>query len=230
MKFLYLTVDVAALIIPLLFTFYPGIRFYKMWKAALPAIFFSAVLFIVWDILYTRIQVWGFNPAYISGIHVFNLPVEEVLFFICIPYSCLFTYYSLRKLLFKNRTPASVYWGLIPAIACWITGFIFRDKLYTVATFMLLGVAFLYSAYNLRGSIIAFFKSYLVLLVPFFIVNGILTGTGIDGAVVWYNDAHFTGLRILTIPVEDVFYGMLLVLLNVIIFEKLRERFKLEWV
>jgi lycopene cyclase domain-containing protein len=224
MKFLYLIIDVAAVLVPLLFTFYPTIRFYKVWKAALPAILLTAFFFIAWDVLYTKIQVWGFNPAYLCGIYIFNLPIEEILFFICIPYSCLFTYYALQKFVFDKHQLASVLWGLIPAVACWIIAFSFRDKLYTVATFMLLGLAFLYAAYNFRDKIIVFLKCYMILLIPFFIVNGILTGTGIDGVVVWYNKKCFIGLHLLTIPVEDIFYGMLLILMNVILFEKLRSR------
>ena len=52
------------------------------------------------------------------------------------------------------------------------------------------------------------------------VVNGILTGTGINEEVVWYNAEHFMGFRLLTVPVEDFFYGFLLILLNVIVFEK----------
>ena len=63
---------------------------------------------------------------------------------------------------------------------------------------------------------------YSVLLLPFFIVNGILTGTGLDSPVVWYNDNENLGLRVLTIPVEDIFYGMELIFLNLLIYQKLK--------
>lgn len=64
-----------------------------------------------------------------------------------------------------------------------------------------------------------FWITYLVLLLPFFIVNGILTGTGPDNPVVWYNNAENLQLRILTIPVEDFAYGMTLILWNIVLFE-----------
>ena len=71
-----------------------------------------------------------------------------------------------------------------------------------------------------------FFMTYSVLLIPFVIVNGLLTGTGFDTPIVWYNDAENIGFRLLSIPVEDVFYGMFLVLLIVTLYEKFNERFE----
>ena len=57
---------------------------------------------------------------------------------------------------------------------------------------------------------------------PFMIVNGMLTGTAMPGEVVWYNNSETMGIRILTIPLEDFFYGFNLMLLNVTLYEALR--------
>jgi hypothetical protein len=51
-----------------------------------------------------------------------------------------------------------------------------------------------------------------------------LTGTGLDEAVVWYDDSENLGLRLLTIPIEDIFYGMLMVGLTVSIYEVMLQR------
>jgi hypothetical protein len=51
------------------------------------------------------------------------------------------------------------------------------------------------------------------------VVNGVLTGTGLEQAVVWYSEQEILGVRILTIPIEDVFYGMLMIGLTISCYE-----------
>ncbi|HNQ60860.1 MAG TPA: lycopene cyclase domain-containing protein, partial [Bacteroidia bacterium] len=102
----------------------------------------------------------------------------------------------------------------------------YYDRMYTFAAagglaLLLVFVRFFYKAEWLGK----FYFIYLVLMIPFMIVNGILTGTGISEPIVWYNDDENMGIRMLTIPLEDVFYGMTLILLNVLGFEFLKSRF-----
>ena len=70
-----------------------------------------------------------------------------------------------------------------------------------------------------------FYFAFGILLVPFLIVNGILTGSFIDEEVVRYNDQENVGLRLGTIPLEDVFYGMLLMVMPIAIWEWLEDYF-----
>ena len=60
-------------------------------------------------------------------------------------------------------------------------------------------------------------------MIPFLIVNGLLTGTYLDQPVVWYNNMENSSYRLLTIPYEDIFYGFDLLLINTIIYEHFKK-------
>jgi len=184
-----------------------------------------AILYVAWDIYFTSINVWHFNENYNTGIKLYNLPVEEVLFFFIVPYCCVFIYACIRSYFpgLTNKKGADVFLKVL-AVVLLITGFIYFNKYYTSWTFILTGV-FILIIYLFRNffksfDALSFIISYGICLVPFLIVNGILTAI----PVVQYNDAENLGLRIYTIPFEDVFYGMLLILMNIVIYEKLKTK------
>ena len=62
---------------------------------------------------------------------------------------------------------------------------------------------------------------YGILMLPFFIVNGVLTGTGLENPIVNYNPENFMGIRILTVPLEDAVYGYNMIALNLLLFNYL---------
>jgi lycopene cyclase domain-containing protein len=224
-KYLYLALDIGAISIPLLASFYKKAPFYKTWKYLWPGMLITALVFIVWDEAFTRMGVWGFNPRYLTGIYLFNLPLEEVLFFFCIPYACVFTYFALNYLISKDYLfPHQDFISFALAVLMLIGGIYHLDKWYTSVTFITLGMLLGLHMHYFRPRFMGrFYLSYAVILIPFFIINGILTGSWIDGEVVWYNNHENLNVRIGTIPVEDIFYGMLLIWLNVAVYEYLKQ-------
>jgi len=224
-KYTYLLIDVLSVIVPLLFSFHPRIRLYKHWKALFPAILIVAAGYALWDARFVHLGIWGFNPHYLTGFHLGNLPVEELLFFICIPYACVFTYECLSgffaaKLSGIDIKPVSyMFSGVMIIIAV-----IFHDKAYTASAFGLIAGLVLLATLVKTPWLSEFYVIYGILLIPFLIVNGLLTGTGLEAPVVWYKGSGIMGPRIMTIPVEDVFYGMGLILLNIWLYTFIKER------
>lgn len=220
----YLLINLFAISIPLWRSFDTRISLHKEWKAVFGAIFLTGIPFVLWDALFTKWGVWGFNPNYLSGIYLLGLPLGEWLFFVCIPYACIFTYVALNYFIKHDFIGAKSKWISMILIVLVLSVSVFNyEKAYTVSTAVSLASALVLIQFVFKFPHMGrFYFSYLVILLPFFIVNGILTGTGIEGEVVWYNNAENLGVRLGTIPIEDAFYGMLLILMNIFLFEKLR--------
>ena len=215
MKYTYLLVDLTCIIVPFIASFYPKHPFYKEWKYFFPANLIVALFFIIWDIIFTHRGVWGFNADYLTGYNIVNLPIEEVLFFICIPYCCVFTYFALKYLVKKiPLDKAEFYLKLVilfTSLFFMAAGF-GRDYTFFTGLFTalyMLGIFYFKTRMNYT------FLTYF-LIIPFFLLsNGLLTGYFTESPVVWYNAAENIGFRIFTIPVEDSLYGFLMIAMSI---------------
>ncbi|WP_299552997.1 lycopene cyclase domain-containing protein [Seonamhaeicola sp.] len=216
MNYLYLLLNLGSISIPFLFSFHPKLKFYKLWRSLLKSMFISMLVFIPWDIVFTANGFWGFNSAYLLGFELFYLPVEEWLFFICIPYACVFTHYALLYY-FPNLGLPDNYTKMIAYILVFLFTIVIvynYNKWYTLINFTL-AIILIYITLKTQLKLLSqFYITFLVMLIPFFIVNGILTGSYIQDEVVWYNNAENLNIRLFTIPVEDAVYAFSLILLN----------------
>lgn len=227
MSVTYLLVNFFSVLVPFGFSFHPKLRFDRTWRAFFPAMLLVLIAFISWDIYFTKIGIWGFNDDYLTKENLIGLPIEEWLFFICIPYACVFTYHSISFIAPENvlgKIETSI--TILLLIFLSVFSILYFDRMYTFWTFSLLFATLFILKFILKVVWLSrFYIVYAVLLIPFLLVDGILTGTGLENPVVWYNDDENIGYRILTIPIEDVFYGMLLILLNIALYERLKKRF-----
>ena len=217
MNLSYLLIDLGAISIPLLFSFHKKLRFVDHWSAFAKACLLVLIPFVVWDILFTKWEIWGFTDQYLVGINIFNLPVEELLFFVCIPFACVFTWHCFQVLLSEvTWKKVSLDMSPVLVLVLIIVAAFNIDKAYTSTTFFFLAFVLILLRYVWQLQWLGrFYFTYLILLLPFFVVNGMLTGTGFDPPIVWYDNTENLSIRLLTIPVEDIFYGMLLILMNV---------------
>lgn len=217
----YLLIDLLTIAFPLAFSFYSKANFSSKWKYLLPSIIIPAIIFIVWDMIFTALGVWGFNPKYILGLYVYNLPIEEILFFVCVPYACVFTYEAINYLVKHDyfRNVASSISGFLFMFLL-VLGLLNTSKWYTGISFIACAVFIALHQWKWKTPYLSrFYFSFVFILIPFFLVNGILTGSLIGEPIVWYNESKMMGFRMSTIPFEDTFYGMLLLLMNISIFE-----------
>ena len=93
--------------------------------------------------LFTHAGVWGFNSRYTVGANVAGLPLEEILFFFCIPYASLFTYFALNYLIGKDHLfPHQELITSLLIIVLLIAGLYNIHKAYTATTFLLRSMLF----------------------------------------------------------------------------------------
>ncbi|MBN8834213.1 MAG: hypothetical protein ABS68_02180 [Niastella sp. SCN 39-18] len=220
--FLILAISITG---PLALSFDKKVAFWKQYRYLFPAMLLPAVFYILWDAWFTAHGVWWFNENYIIGFTLAGLPIEEILFFFVVPYCCVFIYECIRCYFPKIKNhPAADFILKSLAILSLTLGLFYEDRAYSFFSFFFFAVFVMlfYSLkrYFLSFHVSAFLISWAITLIPFLIVNGFLTAL----PVVLYNDAENLGKRIYSIPIEDSIYGMLLIFLNIILFEKLREK------
>lgn len=224
MESLYLWLNILTIFFPLILSFNRIGHFYKRWFAVFPAILIMAIFFISWDVWFTIDGVWGFNKDYLVDIEIAHLPIEEWLFFLCIPYACLFLYDQLVTLNVKNPLKKIDkyldYFILGIAAAFLAKGY---NNTYTSFITISVGIFIVIKQFLNTPSNGIFYLSYFIILVPFTIVNGVLTGYITPEPVVWYNNAENLGVRFFTIPIEDFLYYYLIFGMCYTIFEGIKK-------
>jgi lycopene cyclase domain-containing protein len=223
---LYLIVLILVMAGPFALSFEKNLKLYKRWKYLLPAICVTMILFISWDIVFTHIGCWVFNPKYISGIYFFKLPLEEYLFFIAIPYACTFTYYAIKFHFPQYNTGkmGTMIISIVLIIFSLIAAFFYAHHLYTFVSLIVLAFFLLASYLFAREVLKYYYAIFPVLVIPLLIVNGILTGTGIDQEVFSYHPMAIMGIKLLTVPLEDFFFGFSLILMTIGLTEVLERK------
>lgn len=217
----YSTILFLTVIICFVASFDSRIQFNKQFLHFFKASALVSVPFILWDIWFTHLGVWWFNTNYTIGVSIAGLPLEEMLFFIFIPFSCIFTYFVIDKYyqldLLKSFNNLLVFTSIIILI---VVGLLNINKIYTITTCLVTVATLFYLHFIVKSQWISKASFvYTLLMLGFFPVNGVLTGTGLENPIVNYNPKDFLGIRMFTIPVEDMVYGYTQFLLIIYFFK-----------
>ncbi|SEB44018.1 lycopene cyclase domain-containing protein [Tenacibaculum sp. MAR_2009_124] len=226
-NYLYLVLNLGSLSIPLLYSiFEKEFHFIKYIKYAFLSILLIAIPFLIWDSFFTSTGVWGFNSDYHISLLILKMPLEEWMFFFCIPYACLFTHEVLKHYIpnFKLSKKASLWVSVALLTVISVLLLINFGKWYTTVNFIFFLVLLAYASKYHKEELRSYYPSFLVILIPFFVVNGILTGSFIEQPVVWYNNEENLGFRLFTIPFEDIFYAFNLLFSIQLVFNYLKNR------
>ncbi|HKM44658.1 MAG TPA: lycopene cyclase domain-containing protein [Dysgonamonadaceae bacterium] len=223
---LYTIILIASISIPFLLSFDKKLQFYKQWKYLIPSIVVIALFYIVGDIYFTKIGVWGFNRTHLSNIFLFKLPIEEWLFFLAIPYASIFLHDVLHAYFPSFQLPIyvsrrlSIFFFLMALV----TLLLYLDKAYTVYILTIFIIIITVSYFDKSDTISRFYCTFLIILIPFVLVNGVLTGAFTAEPVVWYDHSENLNLRFITIPIEDFIYGFTMLLGAIMLRNRLKKK------
>jgi lycopene cyclase domain-containing protein len=209
--------------IPLTLSFDEKVHFYTDWPAVFAAIVVVGVPYLVWDALFARAGLWGFSEQHVGTLRIFHLPLEEILFFVTVPYACLFVLQVVRAYLEPLALGFAPAVFLVPALVLGALAWPARRKPYT-ALALLAAAGFLIASFlALPGLLVdGHFWIYMALTyIPFLIFNGILTAV----PVVVYSERAIIGPRVHTIPVEDFLYSFSLLGYEALVFRLVAQAF-----
>lgn len=213
----YLLINILIIFFPLILSFDKNLKFYKKVPYVLQSIAFISSAYIVWDVIATKRGDWAFNPEHLLDFYILGLPLEEILFFITVPYSCIFIYETVLFYLKENKFDFNYKVFLIPATLMIILGIIFYNQNYTFTVSIFTG-AFFIGAIIFNESLLGsrnFWITMLISFLPFLIINYFLTSI----PVVTYNETAFSGKRLITIPYEDFLYSFSMISLWILFYE-----------
>jgi len=222
MKIEYLLFNLLVISGPLALSFDRRVRYVKDWPTAIIATLITLIPFITWDSLVSG-RHWWFNHQFTLPIRLLGLPLGEWLFFITVPFSCLFiweiiTYFRPHRQLKLWRIVRHIWILTLPAgVALFIIGIEYTGLVLIAVTLTILLDWILRTAILSDTRILILIGIVVGLILVF---NGYLTAR----PVVLYDAQYQLDFRIITIPIEDFFYGLSHILLTVVIYAKLKAR------
>lgn len=221
----YLLINIFIIIVPLLLIFERKLKFYKKLPSVLISILAVSTVYVIWDVFATKVGNWAFNPKYLLGVYFFGLPIEEILFFMTVPYSIIFIYETAKFYLKEKEIFLSRYLYFSVMILLVVGIILFVDQNYTLIV-LLYCLAFFILALFFFPAILKskiFWITILISYLPFLIVNYLLTSL----PIITYNSDAIWGNRFLTIPLEDFFYSFSMISLWLLVY--LIADTKLKW-
>lgn len=182
--------------------------FFRKWTISLVL---CSVFFILWDYMFARIGIWGFNENYIRGWLIFGFPIEEIIWFFVIGICSLFVQELVEQRIgFPKLMKTKAHKIIIGiGILFLISTIMNRALLYTGMVCLInFGIILLYFQMGKYEDYLQIIYGFVWLIIPMVIFDGILTGMFTHEALVQYEPEEFLRIRLITIPIEDFGFGL----------------------
>jgi lycopene cyclase domain-containing protein len=189
----------------------------QYWRTAIVAVCSVALPFLVWDMVATHRGHWAFSKTFTLGPELLGLPIEEYLFFIVVGLACIALWEQVQRQV--PRAPVASEWLLVPYGLAAVLLWFWWGREYTMIV-GLVGLTVIALLMHLRRRLLtrAWLVYQAVLLGLFALFNSILTAL----PVVTYGSQYYSGVRLETIPLEDVLYNFVLTNLVIVAYLAIR--------
>jgi lycopene cyclase domain-containing protein len=189
----------------LVLSFVTNVKPHKHIRGLLAGYLFVSFPFMVWDVWATASGHWGFNEVYVTGPYVFDVPIEEFLFFITVPFAMVYVWGVVKKYV-TDHSMAGILpllaFGITAGAAVWMLVHYWNNG-YTRSAAIAALVAVLFTAVSRVAYTWRFWTFQFLLLGLFLVFNSILTML----PIIVYSPDAIIGFKIGDIPIEDFFFN-----------------------
>lgn len=219
----YLLLLTAVLVISLITNFVSNAM--SLWKAILPAVFGTGVIFITSSLLLKGLKLVSYNLEAFVGGDSSGIPYEIIATAFIFPFAGISFYNFLN-----NRYPEQTYEKYSLALSNILMGlciamiFFAYSKWYPVFTFaLMIIILFLVEYKNKIRFMYRFYRAYLAALVAYLLV----TVPFHYANHIRYNEVHTVKFKLIYVPFENYFYIFSMVLISIWLFEVFKKKYKL---
>lgn len=204
-SYTYFLVLAATVAVPLVLSLMPWrLRWSgQEWRRLTQVFLLVSLPFVLLDVYSHASGWWAYNPDFVTGFRSMGLPLEEIMFFIVVPFACLYLFSAVARMARSEQLRRPWHWRLV--LGMLIVGALTlaliepRERtLFDVFVFVLVATV---GWIKPPSRVEILWLGAVVLL--FLIVNTILTAL----PVVTYDATFGSRYRIGTIPFEDVLYN-----------------------
>lgn len=179
--------------------------FYKTW---LLPIVLGSMVFLAWDIYFSYLSIWGFNERYLTGNRIANFPLEEVVWFPVIGCCSLYIYFLMEREKWALLEQRGWVLAILVCFGLFLFWMFYFDRLYSsFAVWSIFIVIWLWYWSEIQDKLMNFMGAFMIITLPMLIMDGMLTGIFTQEALIIYNPLENSGIRIISIPIEDFLFG-----------------------